>query len=1124
MLKLPLTTAFLTTFILSCFSSNTFAKPNDKSNRKNPNNRAAITHKPASATSNKTLGSGDFAFLVDHWNFDDGRDWHNQTLDPKRQPKNIKNYGCDNALIIENKKNSAKIEWVSGREFAGLHFDGKRNQQLVYGYQPFHSLTESASLSYWLKVAPQEAKKNGALIGTKEMEWGVITANGRLGIRQNGHFVAMTPSSINDGEWHHIVLVRQATTGAVGIFVDGKFVAKGSGIKGDFKEEFNCIGGVKRGSLFVGSIDQIHIFNKVISKTTVATLLDNHSPKLYSQETLITKGKPSLTGSVFHLYTFDPDQDKLTVCDYSQGKYGAVKYNRDGTFTYLSKDEKFNGRDRFEVVITDGKGGFSKTDMQVKDSSTIAKVPIKQYTNFQTFPTLEAQQEKTSYRIPIAYDWDKNNYPDLLVCAHHRLWGYPNTGKQGKFPFMQAPSMIENIQGEPIEATAIAILDLKQEERPDLVIRAKDGSLNIYHYALLKDGRPVFKKGKGITNDQDQAFKCTSNKIAFIDYDYDGHIDLLSGEGGGIYLYKNLADKGFILSTSKEKVIGGDYNLTPYFGDLNQDGRPDLLHGINWGTIHYWINQGHGRTIIDKTSRQDLTLTNAQKQAPTKSKDSKESMLRYMNGTFGTFADFDHDSILDFVVGGDNGDILAFATGIDPNDAKQNLTKIEAIYNRYGKNLGKALENNNQELLKKYKELNHEWITWAVNLPTVQEREFAYNQFKRHIAKYSFLKRGTLDAWIKHDKDKKVTEVGPMHHVPGIFTMNWVVLHNLKPDSAAHRLDVAKTLNLQGLTRTLYLKTGLVIGDNAKCSEGQLRSIIDFFTYHPRVLFPDDFISFDLHFGDGREAMNYVFRSNKNTFGCDVGGAACESAGDLKAAAEKYLGEGAATGDYFTLVMGHEVCHSLDAYVYRIANKGYAQRWNDMLYYAATNAGKNDLIAPSSKGIYDKTQTQKNFKKADLWDGKADTWNDAWKTYWDHCQYNNLSFMRGNIGWFIDTKQETLATQANHHFAGSEARLVGALDRYYRGYKANLNEVVFYLDILSAGLNKIPMYNFTTSKNPNRVHYDMDHAWLERNDQGYITKITIKNRIYEFFVDDSGRVVGIKQQPFPKIKENKEEI
>lgn len=1057
------------------------------------------------------LGAEDFSGLKAHWNFDEARDWHNMQMPFDRAVSKAADSVGTNNLVLIGKLDPVK-SWASGRQFSGIRFDGPG--QLMKATRDLNELKGTASLSYWIKTEAKgqgDLKSNPGLIGDAEgMVWGMITPEGKMAVAQGGKMVAETSSPVNDNQWHHVVILRDASTGQVAIYLDGKQSGNGTGATGELAGEYKGFGAVKGGSGFNGVLDQVHLFDKVIPVDTILALQDNHAPKAYDQDDLVSSSKPSLTGSILHGFTFDPDQDPLKVSRFGQGKFGTVVYNKNGTFTYTPGND-FKGRDSFPVTVTDGKGGFSSVDMWVHDETTMAKIPVTRYSRFTELTTVGDGLEKTRGRTLKSCDWNGDGRPDLLVCGNGLVWLYQNVGTR-QAPGFADPVELKDEMGKQIEGDGISLIPGKARNRPSLIVRAKDGTLNIYESrSVSREGTKYVLAGK-MKDGEGQLFKCSSKAFDIGDFDNDGLLDLLVGDGsGGIYLHKNVGtSREMKLASEKEVVVRGSYNLAPYFGDIDGDGRVDLVHGVNWGTIQGWLS-GKGKTIIDGQPQLELRVTDSKGETPMK---GDKSVIRSMNGTHGAFADFNGDGVIDLALGGYSDDVVSVAYGVDPNLAARNLMEIEKIYNAHPRDLGKALEADNQKLLNRYKDLNNDWTKWAVGQTSVEGRERAYQMLKKHVSKYPFLKRSQLDAWMKYENDKLV-DYGPMHHVPGIFVQNWVALNCLKPDSAAHRLDVANAVGLKGLDRERYLKSGLPIADNNKCSEGQLIAIGEMLKYHPRVLFPDDHLSIDRNMGDGRDAMTYVFKSNKNTFGDEVGGKVSESAQDLQDAANKSLGKDTASGDYFTFVMAHEVCHSLDAYVNGRANKNLPRRWNEMVTYAADNAGKAGLMVEGEEGWVDMDKTKERFQEKGLWDGSS-SWDDAWEAYWKDCGYRELSFMRGNIDWFIKAKQETLATQANHHWAGSEARLAGAIDRFNRGFKSNINEVVLYLDFLSAGLNKLPMYQTKPTKNPPRANFVVEKAWLDRNDKGYITRVTIGPRVYDFEVDDRGKVTGIKSHPFEK--------
>ena len=74
-------------------------------------------------------------------------------------------------------------------------------------------------------------------------------------------------------------------------------------------------------------------------------------------------------------------------------------------------------------------------------------------------------------------------------------------------------------------------------------------------------------------------------------------------------------------------------------------------------------------------------------------------------------------------------------------------------------------------------------------------------------------------------------------------------------------------MGLTGTMRTIFLETGLALGDNAKSIPAAYGTIRDFLRRHPRELFPDAILTIDQLYGDGRGGFVWTPNSTKNTFG-----------------------------------------------------------------------------------------------------------------------------------------------------------------------------------------------------------------------------------------------------------------
>jgi hypothetical protein len=207
-------------------------------------------------------------------------------------------------------------------------------------------------------------------------------------------------------------------------------------------------------------------------------------------------------------------------------------------------------------------------------------------------------------------------------------------------------------------------------------------------------------------------------------------------------------------------------------------------------------------------------------------------------------------------------------------------------------------------------------------------------------------------------------------------------------------------------------------------------------------------------------------------------------------------------------VVRHEACHDVDAYVRKFPD--LSRRWGEMLVLA----GGPDMRADPASGWLSMDLTRRHFKEAGLWDGSQATWEAAWKKYWaapPGSGWRQFGFMRGNIDWFYSAPQESLATQGNQFWNSAEGRLEVAIARWNKGYTSNLTEVLFFLDIWSLGLGKMKFYEVD-----NACNQAICFARLGRNGKGYINRIDLGDRYYQFDVDGKGVVKGIVHVPEKK--------
>lgn len=1029
--------------------------------------------------------------LLHHWNFDEGPDWHDSAFQSVYAGALARDsVGTADATL----QNMGASNWVSGRQFTGLAFDGV-NDHLTVSSDLAAKLGGTASLSLWLRTTQVgTASPNTApgIVGSSAVQWAWLDDAGKIALSVDETQVVKSVAAVNDGQWHHVVITRDATTGAAQVYVDGVLSASGNGATGAHAAIITSFGRIQHSSgtvYFSGRLDQVSLFERVVTPAEVSTLCSNHAPKVWDQTTDGVNDRSFTTPSVFSR-AYDVERDTLSVSRWTTPTHGSVTHNGDGSFTY-SATGGYTGTDSFEVTVEDGHGGYHRMTMTLKiiaEPPGGTHPPVTEFTGFAAIQAAGLDISHAGWRVPRVTDWDNDGRKDLLIGAGGYVWRYMNTGTASAPVFatgVKVQAVGEDIYAGSTGSSPIALVDMTGDAVPDLVMTDSANKLRVYRNTAAAGTVPVYaaavfiKKLNGTTD-----FVSPDRRFDIADWDGDGKPDLVTGTfSGNVQLFLNANTAATPRFETSSVLFSESYNAYPRFCDLSLNGQLDMVRGINWGDIKYWLNVRanglSGTQYLAVTNDAGATVTSV-------------TIKTLTDGVIADFADLNGDGRVDLIAGGHASDKIYIAYGTSKTVA-DSIAEIEAIYDAHPTDLGTALAANSDQLLGKVNAANLNLVS-VLNSGSRGAREALSVALIAHINKYPFLKYQTLDT-------------ASYHHVPSIVLQNWVMLRYMLPDTPTRRVEVADAMGLTGDARQIFLEAGLALGDNAKSVPAAYGTIRDMMRRHPRECFPDAIITFDQLYGDQRGGFVWTPNSTKNTFGQWALGGANEWASDLTSAIEKALGTGSASGDYFTFVMGHEVCHSLDNYVNTRANTDLRRRWGQRMVYAAGQ----DVVAKADDW-FDLAATQTSFQTKGLYDPATQTWTQAWDAYWatgPGAAFNSLSSMRIDIKFFLGSPQESLATQANHHFANGPGRIIGALDRFRRGkaqnlepMKANLTEVVDFVDFISCGMNRV---NLVETKNQNGVVTWFDHyAELIRDDKGRIIRIKLEDDVYDFIVDETG--------------------
>lgn len=1060
-----------------------------------------------------SMGAG-FETLSHHWNFDEGPDWHDDPFQTVATATVVKDAVGTADATLQNMDGTA---FVSGRQYTGLEFDGT-DDSLLSAADVAPVLGGTASLSFWIKTTQTGAAAAASapgVMGSSGIQWGWIDDAGRVVLSVDGTVVVRSVNALNDGTWHHVIFTRDSSTGAAQVFVDGSLSASATGPTGVRSASITRIAHMQNGSgaLFQGRLDQIHAFSGVVDVVTVQALNDNHAPKTWVVNCDGETSAPFNTDSVLvSTYAYDAEQDTLSVASFTQPIHGSVTLNGDGSFAYTATGG-YTGSDAFTAMITDGRGGYTENTINVLVTAATAPGSANRTTTFENFQVIQAGGSAiglSGWRVPRAIDWDNDGDQDLLVGDDTGIWRYANTGTPSAPVFAAGVRVQANGSNISLSGNIlIALADMTGDGVDDLVAVAGDRTIRIYRNTSAAGAVPVYAAAVQAPSSSGGNFVLPDQRFDAADWDGDGLVDLVMGNWSGeVRAYRNVGTAAAALfdPSDYEVLDSGSYNLYPRVFDINLNGIREYIRGVNWGSITFWFDPASSGL---GGSDGGLTITDTGGATP--------NLHSLTDGAMVDFADFNGDEVLDMLVGGHAGSSTYIAYGV-ANTVADSLAAIEAIYDAYPTGLGAALSdtNNSPTLLEEVRAAEAN-IIMHMQAATLSEREAMFAQMVAHVGSYSFLQMGSALDTVEYN------------HVPSIAGQNLMTMHEMLPDTAGHRINVANAVGLTGTHREIYLQMGLHVGDNQQATQGQIESVRDFMLLQPRESFPDAMITLDHYYGDGRGGHVNSFRGAKNTFNWGEGNNSSEWAGDLNAAAEAFYGYPAQRGDYFTFVMGHEVTHSLDGYVNGRANDDLWRRKGQWLTLAA---GPDVLSANSDNNdFWNWDVTKARFQAQGHWDGVSD-WNTAWDAYWatgPGSVFKVESVMRIDVKFFLGAPQEAMATQANHHWAHAEARLIGAIDRYQRGVaqgiepmKANITEVLTFLDWISCGMNKIVMQDTegVSTPYPRADYSNTTHAWVERNDKGYITQVvTTGGSTFNFELDAYGivtnLVAGVAQDPSP---------
>lgn len=381
---------------------------------------------------------------------------------------------------------------------------------------------------------------------------------------------------------------------------------------------------------------------------------------------------------------------------------------------------------------------------------------------------------------------------------------------------------------------------------------------------------------------------------------------------------------------------------------------------------------------------------------------------------------------------------VEFVTNIYPET--EDLTIAGAIKNiknimvTYASNLISTLQND--ESVKKTYSNSNSFLRYPLEYLELDNplRDTIYNFYTQLINSYPILKKG---------KAYNTTNETAFIYNRERIHANLQNSIELTPDVID---EIGKTLGLSGRYLEIWNKYQMLLVDNSKLDEPQLKFTLEILDAIPSELHDLGRISFSDYLGNTNQIDCNGTYNSVNTFSFIIG-----------TYIENQFPNDISAGNtsIFCSAIAHEINHNVDSY-YINGDTVLSNRKAKLILQAGTNSS--------------------NYCRGESPNKEND--------------------------FFKNNPQEFFASLSNQWFTDSKKVLELGLVRFNKNYKEPINQFLFYADVYSLGSDSTIFY-----ANDINANFSFKKVPIERDGLNHINKIIVDNSTYNFVLDNLGNVL-----------------